>query len=248
MVDPKVLDGLTDEQLMELINAAGDKKNEKKKVRVQLMNGEVVEGDTPEEVNQILAQRLAAVQNQPEEVEEPSQPSNTAPNQPKLPKFDYKKFEKTFVEDPVAGLDYADTVRFGMPLSQLIPQLAQVLGVQNKKLQELEAQQFIDTNPEYEPSAENRKAIEKVMTERGWQTSRQTLEDAFAIAQSKGLIKSKDDNRRVTKQQIDEPFIPPRTTNRAEETNAEFELMNKLGQMTDEQITNLARQAGIISR
>lgn len=246
MVDPKVLEGLSDQDLLDLINKASEKKEQKQKTRVQLINGEVVEGDSPEEVNQILAQRLAAVQNAP--VEDEPEPQVTTSQAPKLPKFDQKKFEKTFVEDSLAGQEYLETAQYGMPLKQLLAQMAGALGNSLKKLQELEAQQFIDTNPDYEPSADNRKAIERVMQERGWQTSRQTLEDAFAIAQAKGLIKAKNDNSGGTKQQKEEPWIPPRGNRASEETSAELDLLSKLDSMTDEQVHQLAVRAGIVTK
>jgi hypothetical protein len=243
------LEGLTDEQLLALINgvkANGDGKQEtKKKVRVQLIGGEVVEGDSAEEVNQILAQRLAAASTHQEEVEEPPQ-SNNNPNQPRLPKFDYKTFEKKFVEDPIAGQEYLEITQYGVPLKTLITQMAGALGTSMKKLQELETQTFIDTTEGYEPSVENRKAIQKVMDERGWQTSRQTLEDAFAIASAKGMIQTKDAKKSTRKAEPEDQFIPPRTRHSSEETNAEFELMNQLGNLTDQQIHDLAVKAGIV--
>ena len=239
------LDGMTDEQLLALIKNAGkpEVKN-KQKVKVQTINGEVLKADSVEELNQLLVQKLAAAQRVVEEEPEPVN-NNVNQNQPRLPKFDYKKFEETFVKDPVAGQEYLETTQYGAPLKTLLPQIGGAVGALMKKVQELEAQQFIDQNPDYEPSVENRKAIERVMTERGWQPSRQTLEDAFAIAAAKGQIKGKSTIKGQKEEVDNEQFIPPRGRSAADISNGDQELLNNLNNLSDEKIFELANKAGI---
>ena len=242
------LDNLTDEQILALIRKAekgeesGGKKQER--VKVQLGNGEVIEADSPEALNQILAARLS--EHRETETIDP-EPTNPQGTQALPKKFDYKKFEKTFVEDPVAGLDYADEVRFGAPLKQVLPQLGMLVGTLAKKVQELETQQFLDTTPDYEPTVQNRKAIEQVMSERGWQPSRQTLEDAFAIASAKGLIKSSESKGRKSEPES-EQFIPPRTKGSFEQRQPDDELRAAIDGASDEKIFEWAKQFGIVSR
>jgi hypothetical protein len=227
----KGLEGMTDEQLLELINARGKKDDTpKEKVKVQLQNGEVVEGATAEEVNAILAAKYNQATKPDEEVE---QVTNGAA--PKLPKFAYEKFSKTFVDDPLAGLDYADESTMGFSSRKVLPVMVQTMATLLQQVQDLQSKNF-------KPYQEHPAEIEQVMKERGWQKSPQALEDAYMIAQGKGLIKTE---KQETKKE--EPtFLPPRVGKRSTESlsTTEQEVLSKAETMDLSDLEDILRQAG----
>jgi hypothetical protein len=206
------LNSLSDEQLLNLITP--HEKEEKQRPSVELPNGDRMEADSAEELNRLLVAKLG-------EYRERDEPA-TAPvpqNEPKARKWDYKRFQETFVNDPRAGQEYLEEVQSGIVggYSKMVPQLIMALGALTTKVQELETQDFMNTTPEYEPSKENRKILDKIIADRGWKVSNGSLADAFDIAKSRGMIKgregrefSRGGQENVVPMREPAPFVPPR--------------------------------------
>jgi hypothetical protein len=204
------LANLSDEELLRLTAPL----EEEAKVRpfVELPDGSRVEADSPEELNRLLVAKLGEYR----EREEPA-PAAAPQDQPKPRKWDYQKFQKTFVEDPRAGQEYLEEVQSGIPggYSKMVPQLIMALGALTSKVQELETQDFLNQTPDYDPSVENRKVLDKIIADRGWKVSNSSLADAFDIAKSRGLIKGRESRSErsdnVVPMREQAPFVPPRT-------------------------------------
>jgi len=240
----KSLDNMTDDELLTLMRKAGGVKvedePEPKPVQARLSDGSVVEAPNQEELNKLLIARLNEIREpEPKKAPEP-QPG---PQQPAP--FDYDIFAKKFVKDPREGLEYLDVAETGVPVRKAVPVLLNIVGQMAKKLQEIETQQFLDTTPEYKPTVENRRAVEQIMTERGWQPNRQSLSDAFDIARARGLVKTEE---RKAEEPPARPFIPPRSphvaTGPTEPTNDE--LLAAAQTMPIEKLEELLFSAGIL--
>src|SRR5262249_29321725 len=137
-------------------------------------------------------------------------------NTPEARKWDYQKFQKTFVDDPREGMAFLEEVQSGIPggYSKMVPILVNALGALTQKVQELETQDFLNTTPDYEPSKENRKILDKIIADRGWKVSNTSLADAFDIAKSRGMIKGREGREsrpeNVVPMREPAPFVPPR--------------------------------------
>jgi hypothetical protein len=125
---------------------------------VTVGDGETIEADSYEEANKLLVAKLTEARGGRREapVEEPKAPATEKPT------WDFDKFAKQFVQDPDAALDYMDTVKLGAPVRKMIPPLMMLVQQMAKKVQELEVQSFVK-NSDYEPSPENRKAVQTIM-------------------------------------------------------------------------------------
>lgn len=135
--------------------------------------------------------------------------------------------------------------------SMMIPMLVNALGALAAKVQELEAQDFVNTTPGYEPSPENRKVLDKIIADRGWKVSNSSLADAFDIAKSRGLIKGREsrpehlDN--VVQMREPAPFVPPRVKRgmgTEEEPAAAAEIINRAESMDLKDLQKLLIAAG----
>lgn len=225
MVDlNKPIEEMTDDELLEVIKSVkavekdGDggegKKPSSDPIRVTLSDGSIVEGSSHEEVNKLLLAKLEEYRGEEGGETKP----DTPPAPPTKPAWDYDKFAKTFVKDPREALDYLDTAELGFPARKVLPLILATVGQLTQKVQEMETQRFLTANEDYEPSPENRKAIEKIMQERGWQPGYQTLQDAYDIAKSRGLVKTKaKEGDEGSGEPPRRSFIPPRTRTRTKE-------------------------------
>jgi len=232
---------MTDEELKTILDEVKKVEGqpvepESKKVSVKLSDGSVIEAGSQEELNRLLAAKLDEYRAEPEPKPEPQG------NKP--PEWSMEDFTKKFLKDPREGIEYLETVKYGFPVSNMIPLLVAGMASQAKKLQELEAQRFIDTNTEYNPSVENRRVIENIMRERNWQPSYQTMQDAFDIARARGLVKTKEP---LVKKEEERPFVPPRVNSSgAENRGANEELVTKAYGLPIEQLEELLIQSGVL--
>jgi hypothetical protein len=203
------LNSMSDEELLKLVGPLEEEPKERP--FVELPDGSRVEADSAEELNRLLVAKLGEYR----EREEPA-PAPVPQNQPQARKWDYKKFQETFVNDPRAGQEYLEEVQSGIPggYSKMVPMLINALGALTSKVQELETQDFLNQTPEYEPSKENRKILDKIIADRGWKVSNSSLSDAFDIAKSRGMIKGREGraerSENVVPMREPAPFIPPR--------------------------------------
>lgn len=154
---PPSLATLSDEELLKLTAPV----EEEPKVRpsVQLPDGSRVEADSAEQLNRLLVAKLGEYR----EREEPAPAPVRQDQGPEARKWDYKKFQQTFVDDPREGMAFLEELQSGIPggYSKMDPMLVNALGALTQKVQELETQDFLNTTPEYEPSVENRKSWPK---------------------------------------------------------------------------------------
>jgi hypothetical protein len=233
------LQSLSDEDLVQLMEKTPENHET---VSTQLPDGTTLEAANQEELNKLLVAKLGEYRERDEEVAPPPPPQQMGP--PPV-KWDYKKFQEKFIADPRDGMEYMETSQYGMPTSKLVPLLVNAMGNMAKKMEELEAQDFINSTPEYEPSVENRKAVEKLMLERNWKPSRQTFADAFDIAKSRGLVKTREDDREESKSK---PFIAPRIkrTTGHEETLPDSDLIDKANAMSMKDLEKVLMSAGVL--
>jgi hypothetical protein len=207
---------------------------------VSLGDNEVIEADSYEEANKLLVAKLSEARGGRREapVEEPK-PAVSA----EKPSWDFDKFAKQFVQDPDGALDYMDTVKVGAPVRKLIPPLMMLVQQMAKKVQELEVQNFV-RNSDYEPSPENRKAVQAIIEERGWEPNARSLQDAYDIAKGRGLIKSKEKEEPV-RQQAREEFVPPRVRGNATPVPDQIDAIAQ--DLPIEKLEELLLRGGIIS-
>jgi hypothetical protein len=253
------LSNLSDEEILALLEKAsatkgGDPNLQKHEtVKAQLPDGTVLEADTAEELNRLLVAKLGEYREADEP--EPIQQQQQVPQIPQELKFgpaEQKKFAELFVQDAAAGMEFLETKKYGMPVSKLVPLLVMGLGQMTTKIQELEAESFVNGTEGYNPSVENRKTIEKVMAERNWKPSRQTFSDAFDIARAKGLINvekaSSAANNTANLRSETKTFIPPRTPKQSssDQQLTETELLNKASNMKLEDLENLLFEGGVL--
>jgi hypothetical protein len=240
------LANMSDEELLKL--TAPLEEEQKERPYVQLPDGSRMEADSPEELNRLLLAKLGEYR----EREEPA-PAPVPQNQPQPRKWDYQKFQKTFVEDPRAGQEYLEEVQSGIPggYSKMVPQLVQALGILTQKVQELEAQDFVNQTPGYEPSVENRKILDKIIADRGWRVDNRSLADAFDIAKSRGMIKGREArserSENVVPMREPAPFIPPRVKRgmgTEEEPATTAEIINRAEQMDLKDLQKLLIASG----
>jgi hypothetical protein len=245
------LANLSDEEILALLEKASATKGgdpPKETVKAQLPDGTVLEADSAEELNRLLVAKLGEYREADEP--EPQVQQQQVPQVPQELKFgaaEQKKFAELFVQDAASGLEYLETKKYGMPVSKLVPLLVMGLGQMTTKIQELEAESFVNGTEGYNPSVENRKTIEKVMADRGWKPSRQTFSDAFDIARAKGLITAKAENT-TNNVRKETPFIPPRTPKQSgsDQQLTETELLNKASNMKLEDLENLLFEGGVL--
>jgi hypothetical protein len=240
------LNGLSDEELLNLVAPLEEK--EKQRPSVELPDGSRVEADSAEELNRLLVAKLGEYR----EREEPT-PAPVTQNQPSARKWDYQKFQKTFVDDPRAGQEYLEEVQSGIPggYSKMVPQLIQALGILTQKVQELETQDFLNTTPEYEPSVENRKVLDTIIAYRGWRVDNRSLADAFDIAKSRGMIRGREGREarpdNVVPMREPAPFVPPRVKRgmgTEEEAPTTQEIINRAEQMDLKDLQKLLMASG----
>jgi hypothetical protein len=170
---------------------------------------------------------------------EETKPASTEPK----PAWDFDKFAKQFVQDPDGALDYMDTAKLGAPVRKLVPMLAAVVQQLGKKVQELEVQNFVKSS-DYEPSAENRKAIQGIIEERGWEPNARSLQDAYDIAKGRGLIKAKTETKEE-RQETRQEFVPPRVRGNA--TTVPDQIDSYANDMPIEKLEELLLRGGILA-
>jgi len=159
--------------------------------------------------------------------------------QPKANEFNYEEFAQEFVKDPAAAIDKAFAAKIGVPLTASLPTLAQAVAALINRVQELEAEAFLDDHPEFDPTEENIAVLEEIMTERNWQPGRQAYEDALRIAYQTGRIKPKEDTKEVP------PKLPAGQSTVQEEEVTE-ELLEQVSKMTDDELEQFLRKKGIL--
>jgi hypothetical protein len=241
---------MSDEELLKLVGPLEEEAKERP--FVTLPNGDRVEADSAEELNRLLVARLSEYR----EREEPA-PAPVSQNDSKPREWDYKKFQEAFVSDPREGMRFLEEVQSGIPggYSKMVPQLIMALGALTSKVQELEAQDFLNTTPEYEPSPENRKVLDKIIADRGWKVSNSSLADAFDIAKSRGLIKGREGRSEGRSERSDNvipmrepaPFVPPRVKRgmgTEEEPATTAEIINRAESMDLKDLQKLLIAAG----
>jgi len=240
----KSINELSDDELKALLDRMSTgkeepevKKTAPEKLKVTLSDGSVIEGDNQEDLNRQLSARLEEARNQ-------SAPPPPAAPQPGKPEWNYEEFTKKFLKDPREGLDYLDVAENGYSTRKAVPALLQIVSALAKKTQELETQRFLDQNDEYTPNQQNRAALEKIITERGWQPGYQSYQDAFDIAKSRGIIHAKKSEEPEPEPQS-RSFVPPRVRSKAQETTSE-DFFRATDKLSDEKLEDLLIDAGMI--
>ena len=237
------LNNLSDEDLLNLVAPLEEK--EKQRPSVELPDGSRMEADSAEELNRLLVAKLGEYREKDEPASAP-----VPQNEPKARKWDYKKFQETFVTDPRAGQEYLEEVQSGIPggYSKMVPMLINALGALTQKVTELETQDFMNQTPEYEGSAANRKVLDKIISDRGWKISNSTLADAFDIAKSRGMIKPRESqSENIVPMREPAPFVPPRVKRgmgTEEEPATTQEIINRAEQMDLKDLQKLLMAAG----
>jgi hypothetical protein len=242
------LNSLSDEELLKLVGPLEE--HPKDRPFVELPDGSRVEADSAEELNRLLVAKLGEYR----EREEPA-PAPVPQNEPKPRKWDYKKFQETFVNDPRAGQEYLEEVQSGIPggYSKMVPMLINALGALTSQVQELQTQDFLNQTPEYDPSPENRKVLDKIISDRGWKVSNASLADAFDIAKSRGMIKGKEGRPERSNENVipmrEPAFIPPRVKRgmgTEEEPATTAEIINRAYDMDIKDLQKLLIAAGAL--
>lgn len=237
------LNGLSDAELLDLVTPDSEEDHAPVRHTAAMPDGSVIEADSAEELNRILTAKLAEYRER--EVDTSTPPP--APGDQKVRKWDYKTFSDMFVADPRAGMEYLEETQTGIQggFTKLVPMLVNALGQLTTKVEELEAQDFLNTTPEYQPSVENRKILDQIIVDRGWKVNSTTLSDAFDIAKARGMISG----GRQTRQSEPAPFVPPRVKRamgtEEPETTIE-EIVNAAHEMPMKDLQKLLLSAGVI--
>ncbi len=238
-------DQLTEAELQELMSVSGAegdtepvKEPEKpaEKAKVTLEDGTVLEADSYEELSRTLTAKLGEHYKE-ERKPEPGQPA--AP-----PKFDMEEFTKKFVKDAREGMEYLETAQYGFPVSKAVPIMAGMVQTLASKVQEIEAQRFLEKHEDYKPSPENQRVLEGIITQRGWRPGYQAFSDAFAVAKEAGLIKAEEKEK--PKERQNETFIPPRTGGRGQQS--EGDLVAAAEKMPLDKLENLLIESGYLQK
>ncbi len=236
---------LSEEELKQLMAANTDGGTEEpppekpqEKPRVTLEDGSVLEAESWEQLSKDLSARLGEHRAVPDKPEAPQPGVPPAP-----PKFDMDEFTKRFVKDAREGMEYLETAQYGFPVSRAVPVIAMTMKALADSVQEIQAQRFLDSNDDYVPTPENQKILEGIVTKRGWKPGYQSLNDAFAVAKTQGLIKPKE--KKQPEQSQEAPFIPPRS-NRSALNTSEEDLHQTATDMPLDKLENLLVQAGFL--
>jgi hypothetical protein len=241
MVDP--FENLSDEQLLAMIREAsrepGTAKETPKpeKASVRLADGSVIEAETAEELNRLLAARLEGTRPAPAR-EEPKTPPNAGAPAPV--KWDLNTFTQKFVQDPDEGLEYLEIAKYGMPVRKAVPQMLAITAALAAKVQELETASFA---PKVDAE---RQAVEQIMRERNWAPSRQSFQDALDIAKARGMVRTEEKSQERREEPRPQTFIPPRTPRASSEEQPanEEELLRAANDMPLDQLEELLMRAG----
>ena len=214
-------DELTEAEMNELMTtlSSEEKPEEKKpeekppeKARVTLEDGSVLEADSYQELSSLLTAKLGE-HRKDERTPEP--PAGAPP-----PKFDMEEFTKRFVKDAREGMEYLETAQYGFPVSKAVPIMAGMVQTLASKVQEIEAQRFLEKHEDYKPSPENQRVLEGIITQRGWRPGYQAFSDAFAVAKEAGLIKAEIGEK--PPETKEKPFVPPRTGGKSQATESDL--------------------------
>jgi hypothetical protein len=202
--------------------------------RVRLADGTEIQAGSQEEVDAILASQRR--------VDEP------APATPARPEFDSKKYHELLINDPLKAQEYMELARTGFPLAQAMPLILAAMGQMTQKLQEIESRGFTADRDELRDPA-NKAAVDRIMRERGWQPSYQSMQDAFDIASARGMIK-KGETQAKTDSAPQQPaqFQPPRVSRGVGREVSDDAILSQALQLTDEQLEALMLQSGQVSR
>lgn len=159
--------------------------NQPQKFGLTLPNGQRVEG-TDEEVQ-------AAVNGYWAEQERlrPAPAATQQAHQEDKPKFDQSQFLQKADKDFDAGMQYYFQTKYGYDPGQL---LNLVVGAVNKLVERQGEYDFERFTGSYEgkfaPTEKNRKAIEEIVQQMGWEKSTKSYENAYHLAAGKGLLEA----------------------------------------------------------
>jgi hypothetical protein len=230
MVDTAI-NNMTDEELdaliAELARGGGEKKEE----------APVVETPTPAQPTAEEIARQVAAQMPPAQVASQTAQPVTAP-----PAFDQKKYAELFINDAGAAQEYLETVKYGMPLSKMLPGLMQVVATQNQQLQELNTYRAAASVPDY---AKHKTVVDQLVKERGWSPSPQSYQDALDIARSRNMLPVDEAAPVAPTRSNAPPRLPASRSGGGDKTTLDSMIANARN-LTDEQLDELAFKAGII--
>lgn len=242
----KMINEMSDEEIAAMLGklTRGEKEPEPEKeapaaapqgFTVRLPDGTEVQTGSREEAEALLASSRRA--------EEP-EPSHAAPAA--RPEFNAKKYHELLVNDPVKAAEYLELSRTGFPVSQALPLMLATIGQLTAKVTELETRGFVAGRSELSDPG-NKAVVEKIVRERGWQPSHQSMQDAFDIASARGLIKTaKADEETPAAQPAARPFVPPRVPRGGGKEVTESAILQQAGQLNDDQLEALMIQSGLI--
>jgi hypothetical protein len=192
-------------------------------VSVTMPDGTRLTANSPEELNSLI------------QAHRPAEPEPQRSPQEKR-KFDMKQYSELFLKNPGEAQDYLDETRFGAPTSQLIPQMGAVMGVMAQRLAQLE-------NAQYEAKigdASERKVVDGLLKEYGWNQNQQNRDAAYELAKARGLVGAKADSKPEPK-----TFIPPRTGGGSPDPSTDFSSASN--SLSDKQIEELLMRSGHIT-
>jgi hypothetical protein len=237
----KMIGEMTDEEIAAVLGGMTAKPTDQKPAeapaptpapsvyRVRMPDGTEIQAGSQEELNSIMASHR------------PEPPA--APPQAPAQAFDAKKYHEMLINDPMKAAEYLDTSRNGFATGQVLPLLLATVGQMTQKIQELESRGFTADRAELREPA-NRAAIDRIIRERQWQPSYQTMQDAFDIASARGLIKKADE---PTPTPQTSQFVPPRVPRGSGRETNDATILARAAQLTDEQLDELMIQSGMVS-
>jgi hypothetical protein len=187
-------------------------------------DGSVLRANSVEELNALAANHRPAATQEP------------VRNQTSKEEFNYEKWSKLLLKDPAAAEDYMDTIRYGVPKSQLLPQMGAALGAALQQIKELQEAQ-------YEAKVgdrEERKIVDGLVKQYGWQPTQANRDAAYKLAKADGLLGTKESAK------DDKPFVAPRTGGgKSQATEADVYAM--ANSLTDKQLEDLLYNNGVIN-
>lgn len=203
-------------------------------VTARLPDGTVLEAANHEELARLLEARMEAKP-------QPTQPQNQ--NQTR-PSWDVETFKRKFIEDPTEGLGYLEESKHGFRTADVIKALMPVLKNMNDRLEATEAQHFIDTTEDYEPSDANKEVLNRIISQKGWAKNAETMKDAWAIAKDRGMVKVE-----TPQEKPKERKAPPRiTSDSGSQSDANADLMARANSMPLDKLEELLINAGMLTQ
>ena len=146
-------------------------------VRLTLPSGEVVEGTQQEvqgKVDEFYAHQRQT-QHQPKQNED-------------RPQFDQKQFFEKANSNFDDGMNYYWETKYGYKPHDMISLLAASVNKLNVQLQEQNFERTVTKIDGFHVSDKNKEALNKIIREKGWDGSQSAYQDAFYLAQGRGLL------------------------------------------------------------